>query len=1446
MADNGIGENENLNSARAVKPGSLFSDMSKFANLTQEEASYETLDKVNSIDERLESIESKLDRIGEISKSLNNIYDVFKQTSSSLKTRISNNDRKNLADRTPKPTSLPPRERAFALPSPKAFSPIVEVSLDGLRPVISDGFSMINQTLEKTSIGLLTMVGAGISKITPLFEGGFGKLVPQIVGGLKEIPKLAYDGMTTTRAITSPIHAEIIEAEELGNVWEESGIDSEWSGQVVTSVEESTRALVAIAGSVGTLVNITQKNALETQAKELVNRQTKVKAQEGLRFELPELTLPTQLPEKANGILEWLGRLVGFSDTTIGFLGFIGSTLFTITTKGFNLISKGLKVVGDWFFKTKFGEALLKDVSKMWQYIRVNWKLAWRGSSKSWFGWIGKTKDFIIDGFKGLGTSLKSQFGRLFNWFGRTGVGRLFRWISVNTRLALRGSSKSWFGWIGKLGSKIGEFLGKMFPNVSKLLGGSALKAGSKIASKIPVLGLIISGIDAVRRFLEGDFLGSLIAVLEGITSTIPVVGTAISVALGAINIARDFGWGKEFTERFNNFFKETWDKIKEFFVVTFTSIGMLLEDTWNSVTTWTSEITKPIREKISSSYEWISKWASILIDTTLGTIKDAWNGLTDSFKVASEFIWDTMTSFAISTYETVRAYIQDWFGIDITALFLDLKNKVVASWNKGKEYILSIPSKAEEAWKSVKGFIGDGLVLAGSVMEKVWKGFTDPIKKKWDDFVKGTNDFCDTVGGWFKTFNKGIEDISKWLESIDPWEEIENGLKKLGDLISAIPTALKKMYNTAIESIPGAGKLFNKYEIPGEKIQAEPEKVSLTSMVENASQNIGKNVSIHEQTLRDLEEAKKELEGTSSLFSPYQVQALKSKVWELEQRAEREEALLNKQYGKDAWKDLRNTAKTESKITTPQTGKIPVTASEKIAEMREMHKQIAKERAEHIDEINALNKQMESIQNPDWNNSRVSGVANVVPVMHASATPLPEYKQEAPLISAQTQEIQKIQPIKMETTIVEKSRSWEGRIEPSEDAKKFAEMMDKAYNPDFGRPSYTPIPEYKQEAPVISAQPKKEIIKVEAPQLPEIKVEVPEVQKITPIKVEAPQLPETNRNAELLYETVKQQIKDNGSTIGNCAKAINDATIAIGASNERGHAYEKIAQFERNKNFEDITAQYKNVNDLKNLPKGAVVVWDKSKEKPYGHVSVADGKGGEVSDHWQTQTLGTDKKGRAYGAYHVFMPKADADFSVPPEKSMWTKFKETISFGNDDLRKNTEALQANTEATDSNSEAYDPEKQKGIIDKMRDALTSGLAYSAEKGAQLVDWLDKGIMGSSVPDLDAIVGGMKNRPIVSSNLAMVGGSDMRDFEIPVESEMEDTTQQMESPLPQAEENRKAEEQRIEEMNQRPITVVAPPIASAPENKESNNTTSPSLDDAVINDIRLLAINQGLC
>lgn len=86
----------------------------------------------------------------------------------------------------------------------------------------------------------------------------------------------------------------------------------------------------------------------------------------------------------------------------------------------------------------------------------------------------------------------------------------------------------------------------------------------------------------------------------------------------------------------------------------------------------------------------------------------------------------------------------------------------------------------------------------------------------------------------------------------------------------------------------------------------------------------------------------------------------------------------------------------------------------------------------------------------------------------------------------------------------------------------------------------------------------------------------------------------------------------------------------ALGISLSGGSAYLAANQLAGSDHFREASVK---ASDLPGLPAGSIVVWGKSKKRPHGHISVADGQGKEISDRVRPQITG-------YGTQlRVFLP---------------------------------------------------------------------------------------------------------------------------------------------------------------------------------------------------------------
>jgi len=166
------------------------------------------------------------------------------------------------------------------------------------------------------------------------------------------------------------------------------------------------------------------------------------------------------------------------------------------------------------------------------------------GGGKSGGGGFNLLRTF--KNLKNLGKKFK--VGKMFK---KTKIGKVFRNTAAGVKKLGRPISKvgKSAGKLLKSGSKAGKtILKKGIKKIGAKVGGKALaKVGAKalgkgLLKKIPFVGMGAGLLFAGQRLLKGDFKGAMLEAASGIASTIPGVGTAVSIGLDATLAAKDMG----------------------------------------------------------------------------------------------------------------------------------------------------------------------------------------------------------------------------------------------------------------------------------------------------------------------------------------------------------------------------------------------------------------------------------------------------------------------------------------------------------------------------------------------------------------------------------------------------------------------------------------------------------------------------------------------------------------------------------------------------------------------------------------------------------------------------------------------------------------------------------------------------------------------------------------
>jgi len=186
----------------------------------------------------------------------------------------------------------------------------------------------------------------------------------------------------------------------------------------------------------------------------------------------------------------------------------------------------------------------------------------WGGKSAAKTGAMPTQKAAEGSGGKkgGFGMNLLRTFRNLKNLGKKFKVGKLFKKTKIGKTLrnSVAGVKK-----VTRGAGKIAKSGGKLVKGASKagkaLLKKGAKKIGAKVGAKavakvgakalgkgllkkIPFVGMGAGLLFAGQRLLKGDWKGAMMEAASGIASTIPGVGTAVSVGLDAALAAKDMG----------------------------------------------------------------------------------------------------------------------------------------------------------------------------------------------------------------------------------------------------------------------------------------------------------------------------------------------------------------------------------------------------------------------------------------------------------------------------------------------------------------------------------------------------------------------------------------------------------------------------------------------------------------------------------------------------------------------------------------------------------------------------------------------------------------------------------------------------------------------------------------------------------------------------------------
>lgn len=129
------------------------------------------------------------------------------------------------------------------------------------------------------------------------------------------------------------------------------------------------------------------------------------------------------------------------------------------------------------------------------------------------------------------------------------------------------------------------------------------------------------------------------------------------------------------------------------------------------------------------------------------------------------------------------------------------------------------------------------------------------------------------------------------------------------------------------------------------------------------------------------------------------------------------------------------------------------------------------------------------------------------------------------------------------------------------------------------------------------------------------------------------------------LIETAREMLAKYGSSTGLCATGVSRTINMAYGIKMGGNGCDWDTNMEKlvkKGMFIEVTDDYPSSGNLSSLPAGAVVCWENTGVQDgsggqYGHVAIADGNGGEISDHYEKNII--KSVGGKSNQYRVFIP---------------------------------------------------------------------------------------------------------------------------------------------------------------------------------------------------------------
>lgn len=357
------------------------------------------------------------------------------------------------------------------------------------------------------------------------------------------------------------------------------------------------------------------------------------------------------------------------------------------------------------------------------------------------------------------------------------------------------------------------------------------------IAGVLVVFGLLTSGIGKMITNFNSivgaaNKISGGLKVVWGVMADNPIVALIVVIAAlvaGLVYFFTKTKTGKKIWKDFvstmktlwkglSKFFTETWDSI----VKTFNDAAQGVQNGWDSVTTFFSDLWNTIADGAKSSWDGLVDYLSGIWNGIVDTVhnifdgiknffSDLWNGIVETAKnVWSTFgdsikeIWNGIVDIAKGVWGLIKDAIMgpillvidaltgDWkqFGKDIDLIWKDIVQSAKDIWNGLVTFFSGIwdfiKTYAMTAWNALTSALKGLWKGAVSAASTIWKALTSFFRELWNGIVSTAKNLWNGV----VSFLKGL-----WNGAVNTAKNIWNALT---GFFSGLWNRIKSLFSSA------------------------------------------------------------------------------------------------------------------------------------------------------------------------------------------------------------------------------------------------------------------------------------------------------------------------------------------------------------------------------------------------------------------------------------------------------------------------------------------------------------------------------------------------------------------------------------------------------------------------------------------------------------------------